>query len=302
MLTTYTAAALLTGVAGLTTPYGAGLYSHLFDYLSDAELLSAVAEFAPPDFHHVGGRMIEVLLFLSLVAAGNAVRRRRFVEPLLVLTWSHLSLQSERHVPLAAVIVLPIAAHEWTLLLRELLDALPAGRALAAVCGRFRWRRAGLIEVDRQLNDAAIVLVMCLATGILLIDPAVRRRLVVDHFSPRQFPVDAATVAARGLEEERIGGRVYSSDRFGGYLIYRFRGAVKVFVDGRSDFYRQGPVLDDFARIRAVKPEWAALLERYGIGWMLLTPGEALETVALQSGRWRREYSDAAASLLVRVR
>ena len=77
---------------------------------------------------------------------------------------------------------------------------------------------------------------------------------------------------------------------------------LKVFVDGRSDYYRQGTVLNDYSKIMAVKPMWSELLRRYDIGWMLLTPGEALETTALASGAWRREYADRAASLLVRVR
>ena len=85
-------------------------------------------------------------------------------------------------------------------------------------------------------------------------------------------------------------------------MIYRFRGGVKVFVDGRSDYYRQGTVLNDYSKIMTVKPVWSDLLRRYDIGWMLLMPGEALETTALASGEWRREYSDQAASLLVRVR
>jgi len=109
-------------------------------------------------------------------------------------------------------------------------------------------------------------------------------------------------VVQRGLAEGWLTGRLYSSDRFGGYLIYRFNGTVKVFVDGRSDFYRQGNVLDDYADLMSVKPVWSDLLRRYGIGWLLLQPGEALETTALGSGDWRREYSDRTASLLVRVR
>jgi hypothetical protein len=85
-------------------------------------------------------------------------------------------------------------------------------------------------------------------------------------------------------------------------VIYRFKGAVKVFLDGRSDYYRQGTVLNDYSKIREVRPVWSDLMRRYGVGWMLLTPGEPLEALALASGDWRREYSDSAASLLVRVR
>jgi len=301
MATTYAGVAVLSAAAGLLTPYGPALYAHMAAYLGDRELLEAVNEFSSPNFHRVDGVLIEMLLFGGVVAAGNAVRRRRFVEPLLVLAWSHLSLQSVRHVPLAAITMLPIIACEWTLLIRELLDAIPTGHRWATIIGGLRRRRANLMLIDRQVNNAVLMAAVGLFVGTLVANARLRELLVADRFSPRDFPVGAANVAERGLTEGWLTGRLYSSDRFGGYLIYRFRGGLKVFVDGRSDYYRQGTVLNDYSKIMAVKPVWSELLRRYDIGWMLLTPGEALETTALASGAWRREYTDRAASLLVRV-
>lgn len=299
---TYAAVAVLGSVAGLLTPYGPALYTHLARYLGDRELLEAVNEFASPNFHRVEGVLIELLLFGGAVAAGNALRRGRFVEPLLVVAFAHLSLQSVRHVPLAAMTMMPIIASEWTRLLRELLDATPQRRGWGSTIAALRRRRANLIRIDQQVNNALVAVALCAFIGMLFTNAPVRERLVANRFEPGVFPVGAANVAQRGLAEGWLTGPPYASDRFGGYLIYRFNGAVKVFVDGRSDFYRQGRVLNDYSYIRAVKPAWADLLRRYDIGWMLLTPGEALETTALASGGWRREYSDRAASLLVRVK
>ena len=301
VLGTYVAVGVLSAIAGLATPYGLGLYVHLVAYLGDRALLEAVNEFASPNFHRLDGVLIELLLFAAMVAAGNALRQRRFVEPLLILAWTHLSLQSVRHVPLAAIAMAPIIGQQWSLLIRELLDALPRTSRWGGVLAALRRRRANLIAIDRQANNGTLAVVLCAFITALFVNSGLRTGLVVDRFSPRDFPVGAATVAARGLADGSLAGQLYSSDRFGGYLIYRFRGAVKVFVDGRSDFYRQGTVLNDYSDIRAVTPAWSELLERYGVRWMLLKPGEALETTALQSEQWRREYSDAAATLLVRV-
>ena len=231
-----------------------------------------------------------MLLFGGVVAAGNALRRQRFVEPLLVLAWSHLSLQSVRHVPLAAITMMPIIAHEWTLLIRELLDAIPPGNRWATFIGGLRDRRANLMRIDRQVNNAVLAVTVCLFVGTLIANARIREILVVDRFSPRDFPVGAANVAERGLTEGWLTGRLYSSDRFGD-LIYRFHGGLKVFVDGRSDYYRQGTVLNDYWYIMAVKLVWSDLLRRYDIGWMVLTPGEALETTALASGAWLVRYA-----------
>jgi hypothetical protein len=82
-------------------------------------------------------------------------------------------------------------------------------------------------------------------------------------------------------------------------LIYRFAPQVQVFVDGRSDLYRQSAVLDDMNRIAQVQPAWSELLAKYEIGWMVLQRNEPLAHVALQSGRWTSVHADATAQVLV---
>ena len=163
-------------------------------------------EFASPNFHRIDGVLIEMLLFGGAVAAGNAIRRQRFVEPLLVLAWSHLSLQSVRHVPLAAMTMMPIIAREWTLLIRELLDAIPPGSRWGTLVAGLRRRRANLVRIDRQVNNAVLAVAVCLFVGTLLANVRVRELLVADRFSPREFPVGAANVAERGLSEGRLDG------------------------------------------------------------------------------------------------
>jgi len=233
---TYAGVGALAAVAGLFTPHGPALYAHMAQYLTDRQLLEAVNEFASPNFHRIDGVCIEMLLFAGIVAAGYALRRGRFVEPLLVLAWAHLSLQSVRHVPLAAMTMMPIIASEWTLLIRELLDAIPRDGHWAAAVAAMRRRRANLVRIDRQVNNAVLAAALCLFVGTLLVNAPVRNALVADRFSPRAFPVGAANVVQRGLAEGWLTGRLYSSDRFGGYLIYRFNGTVKVFVDGRHNW------------------------------------------------------------------
>src|SRR5205807_10585483 len=92
----------------------------------------------------------------------------------------------------------------------------------------------------------------------------------------------------------------YAHDQYGGYLIYRLAPQVKVFVDGRSDFYRQSTVLDDMDQISNAKPTWQGLLDKYGVSWMLLRRDETLALVAQMSGQWVSVYSDATAQVLVK--
>src|SRR5205085_7845767 len=82
---TYALVGVLSAVAALGTPYGFKLYGHLWRYLGDTTLLAAIDEFKSPDFHSVDGKLIEILLLLSVIAAINAARQRRLVETGLVL-------------------------------------------------------------------------------------------------------------------------------------------------------------------------------------------------------------------------
>src|SRR5262249_58647892 len=139
--------------------------------------------------------------------------------------------------------------------------------------------------------SAAVFVFVILITGAGLAG-----KFFPPQFNPNRFPSAAADFILRTKPE----GNMYSSDQFGGYLIYRLHPQFKVFVDGRSDFYRQGSVLDDFDRIATVKPQWSGLLDKYEIRWMTLRRDEPLALIALAGGRWQCVYEDSVAQILIR--
>jgi hypothetical protein len=296
VLRTYLAVGALSAVAALATPYGYRLYGHLWRYLTDAKLLSTISEFQSPNFHSLDGRLIEILLLLGAIAAANAVRRRRFVEVGLLVLWGHMTLQSERHVTLAVVMLAPVIAEQFSALISESADRLAAARNQASRAFRAArdWYRE-VMAIDRQLtgafaSGAVFVFIIAMTAG------GWAGKLAPERFNPNHFPEAAADFILRTKPE----GNMYSSDQFGGYLIYRLHPQFKVFVDGRSDFYRQGSVLDDYDRIVTIKPQWSELLEKYDIRWMTLRRDEPLALIAIASGRWRSVYEDTVAQILIR--
>ena len=116
------------------------------------------------------------------------------------------------------------------------------------------------------------------------------------RFDQSRFPVAAADF----IEKSWPAGHGYAPDQFGGYLIYRFYPKMKVFIDGRSDFYRTGTVVDDYLRITNLKPDWAMLLDKYDVEWLLLKQEAPLAGAAKATGAWVSIYSDKTAELLVR--
>jgi hypothetical protein len=123
-----------------------------------------------------------------------------------------------------------------------------------------------------------------------------RDSLLPGQFDARKYPVAAADFIANRLPK----GHVYAHDQYGSYLIYRFYPQLKVFVDGRSDFYRHGPVLVDMLKLSSVAPSWQAILDRYDVQWMVLRRDEPLALIAEMSGRWANFYRDGTAQVLVR--
>lgn len=297
VLLPYVVTGLLTLVGALITPYGTGLYRHIWSFLNDRELLSSVQEFQSPNFHHLDGKLIEVLLVLGMLAVFLTLREKRVVEFGLFLVWAHLTLQSERHVTLASVIILPIVAEQFTRAFAALSTRVTSGdgRRRNLIQAVFDWY-SGIVVIDRQINGAAFYLASVLFVVGVTVSPWADKILAA-RFSPASFPVAASDF----IESENLAGNGYAHDQFGGYLIYRLWPKYKVFVDGRGDFYRQGSVLSDMEKVTLVKPEWATKLDEYEIQWLLLRRDEPLVQISVVSGNWRKVYQDSVSQVLVRT-
>jgi hypothetical protein len=296
---TYGIVGVLSAAAALVTPYGLRIVDHLRGFAGNPRVMD-VAEFHSPDFHLPEGRLLELLLLLAAVAAFRAARRGRWVETGLVLFWAHMALQSVRHMPLAAVVLVPIVAEQWTAAWSDAGARLSrgAGWLAARVRGLEDWY-AGMLRIDRQLNGGALYL-LTFGVALLAIADGRAETVLRARFDPRRFPVAAVDfLATRPTGVLTAHG--FASDWYGSYLIYRLAPEVRVFVDGRFDPYADGPVLDDMDAIASADSSWASLLDRYQVEWMLVPRHRLLEEVAVRGGRWRNLYQDATASVLVRA-
>ncbi|MBP6821810.1 MAG: tetratricopeptide repeat protein [Acidobacteria bacterium] len=299
VLKTYLSVGLLSLLAAMLTPYGFKLYGHLWGYLTDKQLLSTIEEFQSPNFHSTDGKLIEILLLLGVVAAVNALRQKRFVETGLVLLWAHMTLQSERHITLAVVVLTPIIAGQLSNLLAELFDRAAQGeenRSKALRAAR-SWYRSTM-AINRQLTGASCYFA-AFAFVVLAASTGLADKLLSPRFNDKRFPAGAVEFVQQNQQISQLSGRLYASDQFGGYLIYR---KFKVFVDGRSDFYRQGSVLDEMTKLESAG-SWSDLeevLDKRSIDWMLLKRGQALAQIALFSGKWASVYEDSISQVLIR--
>jgi hypothetical protein len=275
----YLKVAAVAAVAPLLNPYGPQLYTHVFRYLTDTDLLSRIGEFQSFDFHSPGAAQIIATVLLGVVGGTLALTQKRLHHFALAILITAMALRSARALPLCALLLLPIANAAITEAIRAatVRERLPRPAVPA-----FLAYSANLRALDARFHGLALIPAVALAAYCLT--PAA-------GFPADQFPVAAYPHIPPGV-------RLFAPDKFGGYLIYRSNGALKVFFDGRSDLYG-AEFLKQYSRLVQVRPGWRAYWETFHFTHALLPPDAPLLPALEQIG-WRPIYQDKTATLLLR--
>ena len=266
----YLKAAAVAAVAPLLNPYGPQLYVHLFRYLTDTGLLARIGEFQSFDFHTAGAGQIVATVILGVIGGTLALTQKRLSHFALAILITALALRSARALPLCALLLLPIANAAITRWLESV-----------ARTHQFLAYSANLRALDARFCGLALAPFVLLAAFCLT--PAA-------GFPAGQFPVAA-------YPHIPAGARLFAPDKFGGYLIYRSNGTLKVFFDGRSDLYG-AEFLQQYSRLVQVRPGWRQYWDSFHFTHALL-PADAPLLPALEQLGWRTLYQDKTATLLV---
>jgi hypothetical protein len=279
-------AAGAAAAGSFVNPCGWRLHAHVAAYLLNGELLDRVAEFQSFNFHAAGSW--QLLLTLALAAMGGtlALTQKNVAHFLLAAMFCLAALRSARTLPLVALLILPLANAAFTNGLR----AMPGLRP-----GVSRWLEHAMLyahrtwTLDRRLNGAPFAIV---AVALLLLALRIPTAAARIGFSPDEFPVDAAAT----IEALPADARIFAPDKFGGYLIYRFNGARKVYFDGRSDFYG-AEFMKRYIEILEVRPGWQAIFNAQHFTHALV-PNRYSLGAALDQAGWKTIYKDSVCTLL----
>jgi hypothetical protein len=250
--------------------------------------MARIGEFQSFNFHAEGAFQIALTLGLAMLGAALALGQKRLPRFLLASVLIFAALRSARGLPLVGLALLPVANAAITRALATAWNLRPAlGRAIDSFLAYSNRLRA----IDGQFGGFALApLAACLLFAILRM-PAIAART---GFPPDQFPV----AASAEVEKLPPSARILAPDKFGGYLIYRFRGSRKVFFDGRSDLYGS-EFLTQYARLTQLRPGWRTQLDEFGFTHALL-PNDYSLVQALEFLGWKRLYRDGTATLLAR--
>ena len=276
--------------ATFCNPYGWRLHAHSIEYLRSSWIQATVEEFQSPRFRSESMLQYEVLLFAGLAALPSFIRRKEVYPVCVILLWAHESLASVRHVPLYCLAASPFIA-AW------LQDAWSRGLR--------RSRKTSFLATFDAINSTwkpwssgytiwPLILCICIAA-------TAARRFSADervNFPANKFPVKLVDGNLPRLSAGGSPVKVFSSDQWSDYLIFRFHPAVRVFFDGRSDFF--GPWRGrEYQKLMAGSLDSASMLERENVDLALLPKNWALSGILRTNSQWWIADEDDQAVLFV---
>jgi hypothetical protein len=258
-------------------PYGWQVHLHIFHYLRDKELLAHIGEFQTFNFHVEGAEALVICMLI--VAAGISLNwiQGEYARAGLCLLLFVGALRSARGLPMLALLALPLALGAFC----RVLETFPSLKSIHRYNANLRAMESGFRGY--AWVPVVILLFVLSARSGLFVKPA--------GFPEEHYPVRLAAQ----LENLPSGARLFSSDKFGGYIIYRFAGKRKVFFDGRSDYYG-ATFLKDYLLLPDTKPGWREQWNRWGFTHALVPKGASLTEMLPLLG-WKQIGQDATAIL-----
>lgn len=263
----------------LINPYGFEILWFPIRVTSDRFVMDRVVEFMSPNFHEA--LPFKYMLLAVIAALALSRSELNLIHVTLVVLLTYMSVYSERHVSLFAIVLAPVLLTTSAAIMNRMPEPFLT---------MYRKRNQNLTAIDADLNGYSWPIVSALLIIALASAGSLNYR-----FNEKTFPVNAV----KFLQREPIAGNMFNNDEFGDYMIFTAWPAYRVFMDGRSDMYgeRYG---SDYLKIANVLPGWKETLKKYNISWVIFETESAL-TAALEDQRdWQAIYSDRVATIFVR--
>jgi hypothetical protein len=275
-------------ICSVLNPYGYRLHVHIFRYLFQENHTQTVNEFQSLSFHHPTGLCFGIILALGVAAAFWHLTRKEFSLAILILGWWWLALYSGRNIPIFLIVAIPPVAQAIQEMLTVLQNSDTSARLKRAVTSLLEvGSEAAAMERHWRVHLISAVPVALIAAVSLGANPPAALHA---QFLSERFPVAAVDRFLTHCAPVRI----FAHDQWGGYLIYRLYPRVKVFTDGRSDFY--GPKFgEDWLRIVTGRYDWQQQLDKFSVDTVLLPGNSPLASTMKETRRWHVVYDDGTA-------
>jgi hypothetical protein len=263
---------LLSLLAALVNPNGIQILFYPFATLGSRSMMAYILEWFSPDFHRPEWIPLIVLL-IALIVSGPIGRKKIALAHLLLAAGSGFAaLRSMRHVPLFAIVVIPMLAEQFSAFLNPSTAPI---------------KRYKFMDIVNPILVALAVLGAGLQAAAVIASQTASLQ--------RTYP-DGATA---WIEENQPAGELFNTYRWGGYLIWRLYPEYRVFIDGRADVYGDR-LIAEYLQIYQLQPGWEAGLASRDVRLVLVEPGEPLALALGNSADWELGYGDEVSVLFVK--
>lgn len=278
--------ALLAGLCFLASglnPYGFKEHLHVWQYMHDPTIQNLVQEFQPPKFQGFEGLYFEAMIVGSVVVMVRLVMKREIASALMIGAWMHLALQSVRHMPILAIVLLPAAAAELAVLWRFLTGKKRSFEILDSIARDYRE------AVSRVSVWPALLVVFFAAGGSLIPYPR--------DFSAEKYPV-ALVARNAGL---LASSRVFAVDNWSDYMLFRLYPRARAFMDGRNQGFYGDKVPEEYMDVMYGRERWRAVLDQYGVNAVLVEDTSSIASLLRLDAGWKIVDHDKDAILFQRL-
>ncbi len=260
---------LLLSICALPiTPYGTELCAFPFQVASGFPIShSIIREWQPMPFDLPGGKLFLAVLLAFIVA-----------QVVFGYVWR-----------LETLALFLGGAAMATLHVRFLLLFVPFFAPLLGVI-LARWVPPYQRGKDQPLVNA--VLMLAILAAMIHYFPS---RAELQDFVAEEFPVGAVEY----LNSHNVPEPMLNSYRFGGYLAWARGPQHKIFIDGRSELYETGGLLNDHMQLLEAKPAALSVLRFYGIKSLILEHSDSLIAMVSALPDWQKVYSDDLSVIFV---
>jgi hypothetical protein len=271
----YTLLGAACALGSLVNPYGVKLHLYIRDYLNSDAIRNGVQEFQSPSFRAESMFHYMLVLFVALAISAPLLKKHRLTEVLWIWFLAYHSLVSVRHVPLFMIVAAPIVAAEITDWWNQWAQAQPRqsiARTLDAIAAQFQGS-----ALRMSIWTPAVVLALALSHSSNW----------PDNFLQGPFPVK---IVARHADEIAT-SRIYTSDKWAGYLIYANYPRQRVFFDDRQHYYGDA-ILQDYLKLGGGNYRWRELLEEYRFSMVLCEVASPLASLIKTDTDWQTVEDD----------
>ena len=261
-------------------PYGAAMYAYPLETLRSQAMQSYIGEWFSPNFHQHRYLPTLAMILATVALAALSPRRLRPRDILLLSVTTYAALRSVRHIPIYALVAIPILSN----LMLAWLQNHGMARALEAK--------------QTPMNSVKVFVNALLLAGFLVFLSA--RVHYVTRRQPQTEAKELPAAAVSFLVAQRPPAPLLNHYNWGGYFIWKLYPRYRVFIDGRADLYGDA-FMNDLATSYYLRGDsWRDPFEKWGIRTVVLPPDAPLVTALRALPDWQIIYADDQAVVLTR--